>query len=222
MANTWRLSSLNHSWLTYFPPASKHICFFFIHATLNVRQCSKRDLQGADRWKDSIEQLSPISNKLCHCSNFTVFFFKFYFIFITVWGKLLAKKNTMWKLWQWNKRVCSSLHNFDVTQTGFCFVFFFPVWRPVSPNLGYITPADCTKLTSLCFWNLIQIQTSLVNPGLGDVWDKNTGLWKYSFPPQWRGTEWLSSFQMKKAFLCQRPSRNARITKGGSKQMHYS
>lgn len=126
-----------------------------------------------------------------------------------------------WKLWQWNKT--SLLVSPDLwCDTNRLLLCVFSVWRPVSPNLGYITPVDCPKLTSLCFWNCIQIQTALVNPKFGDVWDKNIRLWKYSFPPKWQGSEWLSSFHKKKALLCQCPYRKARISKGGSKQMHYS
>lgn len=129
----------------------------------------------------------------------------------------------MWKLRQWSKTnvLVSPQLWCDANRLLLC---VFSVSRPASPNLGYITPRYFTELTSLCFWNFIQIQTALVNPKFGHVWDEIRGFFKIRFSSKrTRGTEWLTSFQWRNAFLCQRPYRKAKISKKrASKQMYYS
>lgn len=76
------------------------------------------------------------------------------FIFSTIWGKILAEYRGLWELWRWNKaNFQSTTLMWHKQASALCFSSF-SVSRPVSPNLGYVTPVDCNRLTSLCFGSL--------------------------------------------------------------------
>lgn len=95
----------------------------------------QRDLKQADRQKDCTQQSSLINNKeipLCRCS-------------LTHWGKLVCEKDVKQ---QWNETnpLLPPRLWWDTWDPGFVFELF-SVPRPISLNLGYITPLNCTKLT---------------------------------------------------------------------------
>lgn len=75
----------------------------------------------------------------------------------------------MGNIWQWNKTNLLSSRLLWCHKKN-CFVFF-SVLRPVSPNLGYITSVDCTNSLPSALEMLFKIQTALVNPKFGLVWD---------------------------------------------------